>query len=341
MNDTHLGASTAKLGFGFMRLPKKENNAFNMDLIKKMVDVFLAEGFTYFDTAYLYPGAEDAYSFFETSLKRTAAGYFDFYMFHALNAVNSEKAEKLGAWQFIHDLKESGKIRHFGFSFHGSPEALEIILNRHPDVEFVQLQINYLDWNDEKVQARRCYEIARTYGIPISIMEPIKGGLLADTPKPIADILNSADASASSASWALRFTASLDGVITILSGMNSLEQMYDNIATIKNFKPLSQNDHDIIAKVIEKYRSIPRIPCTGCRYCVDDCPQKINIPNLIDIYSDYMIYHSKVAGKDMYPVLSRKGGKASDCIQCRTCERHCPQEIEIANIMKNIAKVFE
>ena len=372
MVERYLGELTPKLGFGFMRLPQKDNSTFDMNLIKNMVDVFLAEGFSYFDTAYLYPGsedairealveryprknftianklpvisvqkAEDAYTFFETSLNRTGAEYFDFYLLHSLSATSSEKVEKFGLWEFGRRLKEKGLIKHFGFSFHGSPDLLENVLTQHPEVEFVQLQINYLDWDDEKVQARRCYEIARANGTPITIMEPVKGGLLAGTASAL-DIFNSADSTASIASWAMRFAASLDGLITILSGMNNLEQLYDNINTIRNFKPLTEGEYAVIEKVVNTFRSIPRIPCTACRYCVEDCPQKINIPILLDLYSDYMVYQSATAGKDMYPVFTTNTnrGKASDCIGCRICEERCPQGIGIVDIMKKIAEVF-
>ena len=371
MDGKYQHKSDAKLGFGFMRLPKKDDKAFDMVLIKKLVDVFLTEGFTYFDTAYLYPGsedairetlvaryprenftianklpiisiekAEDAQTFFETSLMRTCAGYFDFYMLHALSASSSEKAEKLGAWQFIRSLKDKGLIKHAGFSFHGSSDLLENILTRHPETEFVQLQINYLDWEDEKVQARHCYEVAHTHGIPITIMGPVKGGLLATPSLAVTSVFNSVDSSASMASWAMRFAASLDGVTTVLSGMNSLEQLYDNINTIKNLKPLSKDDNDIITKVVNVFRSVPKIPCTGCKYCIEDCPQKINIPNLIDIYSNYMLYQNASAGKDLYSVFTQDRGKALDCVQCRICEKHCPQAIEIVDIMKSLAEVF-
>ena len=372
MSEKLIPVAAASLGFGFMRLPKKDNGTFDMNLVKRMVDVFLSEGFTYFDTAYLYPGSEeaireavverfdrdsfkiasklpispmekqeDAQTFFDASLRRSGVSYFDYYLIHAINIMSSQKLERLGTWQFIRGLKDSGLIKHYGFSYHGTPDVLENILASNKDVDTVQLQINYLDWDDEKVQARRCYEVAHAYGIPITVMEPIKGGLLANTPKSVTDILRFADASASTASWALRFVASLDGVTTILSGMNSLEQMFDNIATIKNHRALSQNDYYILDKVIEKYQRIPRIPCTGCRYCVADCPSKIRIPNLIDLYSDYLVYNTIIAGQDLYSVYTLDRGKASDCVQCHICEEHCPQRIEITKIMDYVTKIYE
>ena len=372
MGTKYLDEYNAKLGFGFMRLPKLADDTFNMDLVKKMVDVFLAEGFTYFDTAYSYPGSEealrealvkrfprerysvatkmpviqmekpeDAQTFFQTSLNRTGVDFFDYYLFHALNAINNEKIEELGAWQFVCGLKASRRIKHLGFSFHGTPEALDDILTRHPEAEFVQLQINYLDWDDEKVQAYYCYETARKHGVPITVMEPIKGGLLANPPQAVKTVFHTSNTEASPASWALRFAASLGGIATVLSGMNSLEQLYDNIATLKNIKPLSIEERDIIAKVVDIYRTIPRIPCTGCRYCLNACPNKIRIPNLIDLYNDYMVHNSTASGKDMYPVFTSGMGKASDCIQCHICKEHCPQGIDIATIIRSVAEVFE
>lgn len=371
MADTYLGESIGKLGFGFMRLPKKDGD-FDFATINRMVDLFLDAGFTYFDTAYVYQGSEkalrevlvkrhprdryqiatklnlmnvekpeDMQTQFNTSFERLGVGYVDFYLLHGLGAASSEKAEELGAWDFVKKLKEEGKVRHYGFSFHDTPECLDGILSRHPDAEFVQLQINYLDWDSADVQSRGVYETARRHRKPVVVMEPVKGGLLASEDSPIAPILRSANPGASVASWAIRFAASLDGLITVLSGMSSLGQMEDNIATVKNLKPLSPEEMEAIRRAVEVLNSTPRVPCTGCRYCVEDCPQKISIPALMDIYSSYLVHRTTANSDYRFSMATKDGGKPSACVACRTCEEHCPQHIGIADILRHMAELYE
>lgn len=371
MSDTYLGESINKLGFGFMRLPRKGND-FDYTQINKMVDAFLEQGFTYFDTAFVYQGSEEAMrktlverhprdkytiasklSFMvantpedmqmeiDTSLKRLGTNYIDFYMLHGLGKEQNEKAEKLGGWEFVRNLKEKGIIKHYGFSFHDTPEALDDILTKHPDAEFVQLQINYLDWDSEDVQSRKCYEIARQHNKPVIIMEPVKGGLLASSDSPIKKVLNAADPDASVASWAVRFATSLDGLITMLSGMSSLEQLEDNLKTVKNLKPLDAQELKVIDEAVAVLKSIPGVPCTGCRYCVENCPQKINIPAMMDIYSNYLVYNTTANSDFPFFHATREGGKPSSCITCRVCESHCPQHIEISHILATMAPLYE
>lgn len=372
MSDTYLGESIGKLGFGFMRLPRK-GTGFDYEPMKKMVDTFLAHGFSYFDTAYVYQGSEEALhetlvkrhprdiytlatkmpsmivnkpddliNYFDTSIKRLGVDYVDFYLLHGLSGEYNKKIEEFGGWDFLEKLKDQGKIKHYGFSYHDTPENLDRILTSHPEAEFVQLQINYLDWDSEDVQSRRLYETARKHGKPVIIMEPVKGGLLAGEGSEIEKIFKAANPDASTASWAVRFAASLDGVITMLSGMTNLEQLEDNIKTIKNLKPLSDNEKSTVNEAVKALRSIPRVPCTGCRYCVNGCPKKIGIPELINIYSDFLKYKAvSNADKFAFSMATSGGGKPSSCIACLACESLCPQHIKISQIMDDMAGIYE
>ena len=360
-----------KLGFGYMRLPRK-GDGFDMDQINKMADKFIESGGTYFDAAYVYEGAEVALretvikryprdsvqiatklnlhfvekteqlsEQFNTSLERLGTDYIDFYLLHGLNAMASKKAEELGAWKYLADLKEKGLIRHMGFSFHAPPEDLDEILSKHPEAEFVQIQLNYLDWDDPKVQSRGMYEVARKYNVPIIIMEPLKGGMLSADGSPITALLREADPNASLASWALRFAASLDGVFVTLSGMSAYDQLEDNVKTFADFKPLTDDDKVLLKKAVEIFNAVPRIPCTTCRYCVKDCPQKIMIPNLIDMYNSYLVYNTTTNLDHGYRMWTRNGGKAGDCVACRVCEGICPQKLEIVDTLSKVSALFD
>jgi predicted aldo/keto reductase-like oxidoreductase len=371
MADKYLGESTGKLGFGYMRLPKK-GDGFDLDKISAMVDAFLGAGMTYFDTAYVYPGSEEAMretlikrhprrtytvatklpvrfatkagdleKFFNTSLERLGTDYVDFYLLHGMDAALNARAEEFGAWELMKRLKAEGRIRYYGFSFHGKPEDLEEILTKHPEAEFVQLQINYLDWDSDAVQSRRLYETARRHGKPVSIMEPVKGGMLASESSPIAPVLKAVNPEASVASWALRFAMNLDGLITVLSGMGSEEQMRDNLATAGNLKPLNEAELKAVGEAAQILRSSPRIPCTGCRYCVEGCPQKINIPLMMNLYSDYLVYNTTANVDHVYELFTRGAGKARDCVACRQCEEHCPQKLEIADTVAKLSALLD
>ena len=355
--------NTKKLGFGLMRLPKT-GPIINVEKTKAMVDLFMEAGFTYFDTAFVYPGSESAArkalverypreSFtlatklnalvaptekiarkqFETSLERTGAGYFDYYLLHAIMQKNSDKYENLHLWDFVGEQKEKGIIKNVGFSFHDSPELLEEVLTAHPEVDFVQLQINYADWDDPKVASRANYEVARKFGKPVVIMEPVKGGNLANPPGKVKELFDAANPDASYASWAIRFAASLDGVLTVLSGMSNVEQMQDNLSFMKDFKPLSLEEQHIITQARQIIAGSDMIPCTACSYCTEGCPQKIKIPDIFKAMNS--------DDSDAYVKVVSEGGKASDCIACGQCEEACPQHIQIIESLKKAAVKFE
>lgn len=371
MAEKYLGESIGKLGFGFMRLPKIGSD-FDYKTINAMVDAYLDAGFTYFDTAYAYPGSEEAmretlvkrhprdkYTIatklpmfllkepadmlrtFEESLSRLGTDYIDFYLLHGLSAESNARAEELGAWEFARKLHAEGRVRHYGFSFHDTADKLDEILTNHPDAEFVQLQINYLDWENDEIQSRLVYETARKHNMPVVIMEPVKGGLLASEDSPITTVFKKAAPDKSNASWAVRFAASLDGVITMLSGMNTMAQLRDNIETVKNLEPLSAMETAVVKEAVELLNNTPRVPCTACKYCVEDCPQHINIPDLFEVYNMYLVHNSTANSDYPYMVATRDHGKPSDCIACRVCESHCPQHIAIADHMSDMAKIYD
>ena len=360
-----------KLGFGYMRLPRK-GDGFDTAEISKMADKFIESGGTYFDAAFVYEGAEIALresvikryprekvyiatklnlnpidtaeqmeQQFRTSLERLGTDYIDFYLLHGISSRLNDKLEKFGAWSFVAGLKEKGLIRHMGFSFHGPPEDLEDILSKHPEAEFCQLQINYLDWENPKVNSRKLYEIARSYGVPVVIMEPVKGGMLTGDASPIAKLLYDANPNASIASWALRFAAQLDGVLVTLSGMSSYEQLSDNVETFKNLKPLSKEEQATLDKAVEILNAVPRIPCTSCRYCVEGCPSDIPIPTIIDIYNSYLVHNTTTNLGHSYRVWTRDAGKAGDCTACRACEGVCPQKLDIVDTLAKASELLD
>lgn len=367
-----LGENVPKLGFGMMRMPMLGEGTIDVAQVTRMVDEFMQAGFTYFDTAYGYHGEQsevvvrqaiveryprekyllatklplwhvkekaDLQRLFDTQLARTQAGYFDYYMMHAFNASYFDKLDEVDAWGFMRGLREKGLARHIGLSFHDRADVLDRLLSAHPEFEFVQLQLNYADWDDAKVQARLCYEVSRRHGKSVVVMEPVKGGALAAMPQQARDVFAAANPDVSVASWAMRYAASLDGVITVLSGMSDEAQMRDNIATMQGFTPLTDGERKTIEQVREILAAIPTTPCTDCKYCVEDCPQNIPIPNIISLDNRRLIYDT--VDKGGYVMNTRGRGKASDCIQCGVCEGRCPQHIGIMDLLARCAQVFE
>ena len=348
----NLGENIKKLGFGLMRLPMKDEKI-DIEQTKVMVDKFLDDGFTYFDTAWAYAGSEDAIrqalverypresyqlatknaawincntrdeaiSQFETSLKQTGAGYFDFYLLHNLGESRTQFFDKFDMWNFVKEKKEEGLIKHIGFSFHSTPEELEEILKAHPEMEFVQLQINYADWENPAIQSRACYEVARKYGKEVVIMEPVKGGMLATPPQPVVDIFKQADPNTSVASWAIKFAANLEGVITVLSGMSNVEQMEDNLSYMKDFDGLSEDEMKVIEKAQEELSKIDIVPCTVCNYCAKVCPNNIGISGSFTALNQLILYGNKAAAQHQEGWLVGGHGKqnASECLQCGEC----------------------
>ncbi len=362
-----------KLGFGMMRLPGSGSGNIDIEQTKKMVDLFMEAGGRYFDTAYVYTGSEEAVkkalcerypreSYYlaskvnaapfacknaeeakkqiEISLERTGAGYFDFYLLHALDAEKAKVYEEYGLWDYVRGLKEKGLIRHYGFSFHDTAEVLEDILKKHPDAEFVQLQLNYADWEDKGIQSRACYEVAVKYDKPVVVMEPVKGGMLAAPPESVAQIFKEADPESSFSSWAIRFVASLPQVMVVLSGMSREAQMQDNLSYMKDFKPLTPEEEKTVEKAREALSRVERIPCTECRYCVPGCPVEMHIPDIFKVMNIYKVYGDLKRSQADYGCRF-KGPKASACLACGQCENACPQHLPIVSLLQEIADTLE
>ncbi len=368
----YFGKDVPKLGFGLMRLPRKGLKT-DIEQVKTMVDKFMDAGFTYFDTAFVYPGSEKAikkalvdrypresYTLatkinafmlaptenaakkqFTTSLKRTGAGYFDYYLLHAFMENNYKKYDKFHLWDFVKEQKEKGLVKHFGFSFHAGPELLDQILTAHPEVDFIQLQINYADWENPSVTARANYEVARRHGKSIVVMEPVKGGTLADPPKAVKELFDAARPEMSYASWAIRFAASLDGIITVLSGMSNIEQMEDNLSYMRDFEPLNEKEQKIIQEAQRILGHSAAIPCTACHYCVEGCPKQIAIPDIFSAMNGKLANGQTEAAAQAYRLATAEGGKASDCVACRACEKACPQHLPITDYLQKGAEMFE
>ena len=304
---------------------------------KALVERYPRDSYTLASKLIIQPGStisvEEAKQETMTSLERSGAGYFDYYLVHAIQRGNWQKYEEYGIWDYVKELKEKGLIKHYGFSFHADPELLVELLERHPDAEFVQLQINYADWENPGVASRRNWEICKQYGKPVTVMEPVKGGILADPIDTVKEILKAADPDASYASWALRFVASKDNMLAVLSGMSSLEQMKDNLSFMKDFKPLTEEEEKVIAKAQEALDNDKSIPCTACHYCTKGCPMNIPIPEIFNV-ENRKKGSPEFRVKREYTIVTADKGKASDCIQCGQCEAACPQHLPIISLLE-------
>ena len=363
-----------RLGFGLMRLPKTADGRIDLPQVSDMADRFIGAGGTYFDTAYVYDDGEseevfrkavaeryprDAYTLctklnawkqchdeasakqqFFTSLERTGAGYFDFYLLHALQRSNVSKYDEYHLWDFVEEQKRKGLIRNFGFSFHGDPELLENLLNRHPEVDMVQLQINYADWENPGVASRRCWEICKSHGKPVAVMEPVKGGILADPIPEVKRILDSSGSGLSWAGWAIRFAASLDNLVVVLSGMSSLAQMEDNLKTMRNFRPLDEAEQELIRQAQAALSGDKIIPCTSCRYCTEGCPMRIPIPDIFTVVNRRK-GSPRFRTVREYNIVTEGRGKASDCIRCGQCESTCPQHLPVIQLLEETRSLEE
>ena len=359
-------------GFGCMRLPMSGDEV-NLEETKKMVDAFLDAGFNYFDTAhgYIQGKSETALKacltsryprdkyiltnklsggffkteaeirpLFQSQLEACGVDYFDFYLMHAQGEGCYPHYKKCRAYETAFELKKEGKVRHVGISFHDRAEFLEKILTEYPQIEVVQIQFNYVDYDDLAVQSRKCYEVCRKYNKPVVVMEPVKGGNLVNLPEEAAKVLEDLHGG-SPASYAIRFAAGFPGMMMVLSGMSSMEQMNDNISFMKDFKPLDDKEMEAVHKVQEIFKSKNLIPCTGCRYCTDGCPQHIAIPDLFAIMNTKQIHHDWNADYYYHNVHTAPGRKASDCLKCGKCEKACPQHLPIRQLLEDVAKEFE
>lgn len=362
------------LGFGCMRLPMKDGKV-DYEMFNKMIDYYMENGFNYFDTAHGYLNGlsevaigeclakrykredyeltdkltdsyfkkeEDIEPFFNSQLKTCNVDYFDYYLMHAQDRENYKHFMKCNAYEVAKKLKENGKIKHLGISFHDTSDILEMILKEHPEIEIVQIQLNYVDYDSAGVQSKKCYEVCRKYNKPVLIMEPVKGGglvRLPDSAKEIFDNINKGK-NLSYASYALRFAAGFDGIYKVLSGMSDLEQMKDNVSYMKEFVPLNEEEMDAVNKVKQILKDLGGIPCTACRYCTGGCPMNISIPDLFACYNAKKQFNDWNSGM-YYGIHTRENGKASDCIKCGMCESVCPQHLKIRDLLEDVAKTFE
>ena len=360
-----------KLGFGLMRLPEKDGSV-DIEHVSRMVDVYMQAGMNYFDTAYVYHGGNsekaikealvkrwprdkfmlatklpawclkepaDRDRIFSEQLERCGVDYFDFYLLHSIeDGGNGDTYERLDCFNWALQKKAEGKIRHFGFSFHGSPAYLIQVLDRHPEVEFVQIQLNYADWKNPVVRSGELYEILHARNVPMIIMEPVKGGMLAGLTPELEAMYKAVRPEASVASWALRFVGSLPGVMTILSGMSAEEQVRDNIGTFTNFEPLTDEERELVGKVRDIMLNVPQIGCTSCRYCTPGCPMNISIPDVFRAVNTMTLYGDVFRPKAFYGgVIGQGHGRAADCIGCGQCESVCPQHLPIIDLLKEAA----
>lgn len=367
-----------KLGFGLMRLPLTDANdkgSIDIEALKEMMDTFMEQGFTYFDTAWMYCAfksenavkealtdryprdrytlttklhasylkkKEDRDRIFEEQRQKTGVEYFDYYLLHAIDQELYSIYNEMDCFNWLIEKKKQGLVKHIGFSYHDSAEFLDQVLTEHPEMEFVQLQMNYLDWESAEVQSRKCYEVAIKHGKPVIVMEPVKGGTLADVPAEVRESFAAYHPDLSVSSWAIRFVASLDNVAMVLSGMSNMEQLMDNISYMKEFVPMNAEETELVHKAAEMIKDSIAIPCTGCSYCTEGCPMQIAIPDLFRVYNKSKRGEiTDVEANEEYRQLTESGGKARECLACGQCQVACPQHLEIINYLNDVAKCME
>ena len=376
----YLGHDTGKLGFGLMRLPSLEDGSIDVAQVAQMADHFLAAGLTYFDTAYVYgsgaseeafreavakryprdsytiatkmnawlgePSREQVISQFEVSLQRCGVDYFDYYLLHAIQSNNRQIYDEYGLWDTVRGFKAKGLARHWGFSYHAGPDMLDELLTKNPDVDFIQLQLNYADWESPSVRSRENFEVAQAHGVPFVVMEPVKGGKLATPPATVREVLDAAPATCPGAglsypSWAIRFVASLPGCLTVLSGMSNLAQMDDNLSYMRDFTPLTDEEQDVVARARAAFDAIPQIRCTECRYCCEGCPQDIPIPSIFSAMNRKLAFGDEEGARKAYAAAVERAGAGADCcIACGQCEDACPQRLPIIDYLRDCAEAL-
>lgn len=373
MTNPYFDEIHGRFGFGCMRLPMKGEEV-DLEEFSKMVDCFIDHGFNYFDTAHGYISGKsetaikacltsryprDKYlltnklsnNFFEkeeevrplieAQLEACGVEYFDFLLMHAQNAKYFEKYKACRAYETAFELKKEGKVRHVGISFHDTADVLDCILTEYPELEAVQIQFNYLDFEDPNVQSRACMEVCKKHGKPVIVMEPVKGGKLVKLPESAQQVVDALGSGASNASYAVRFAASFNQMMMVLSGMSNMEQMEDNVSFMQDFKPLTDAEHAAIKKVVDTLNSLKVIPCTGCRYCVDGCPMHIRIPDLFDAYNQKLAFNDDFQQVRYNNSLTIGYAKASECLKCGACEGICPQNLPIRELLEKVAAEFE
>ena len=364
-----------KLGFGAMRLPLADPDdvtAIDIEQLKAMVDEFIAGGGTYVDTAFVYHNGasetalrealveryprdaftvatkclawacaskEEAQACLSTSLERLGVDYIDYYLLHNLGGARTAKFDEYDMWNYVAKAKADGLVRHIGFSMHDGPEALDALLEAHPDADFVQLQVNYLDWENPVTRSRACMEVAAKHGVPVVVMEPARGGRLAELPEQVAAPLLACRPDLSMASWAYRFCYNLPNVLTVLSGMSTIEQTRQNVAEFRASAPFSPEEERALAEAREMLEKLAAVPCTNCRYCVKDCPQGVAIPEIMSLLNLELMTGNRAFAKGLYSWQAVK--PASECIACGACEAMCPQSIDIVRQLETAAEHFE
>lgn len=367
---------TPKLGFGCMRLPltnPEDQTAIDIEQFKAMVDAFMEAGGTYFDTAYVYhegtsevavrkalveryprdsftiatkclawaqPDADAAKACLDTSLERLGVDYIDFYLLHNVGGPRTAKFDEYGMWEWAQQKKDEGVIKYLGFSIHDGADSLGKLLDEHPNMDFVQVQVNYLDWDNPVVESRKCMEVAQKHGVPVVIMEPARGGRLAELPKRGEDVLKAANPDKSTVSWAYRFCYNLPNVVSVLSGMSTLDQVKENVKEWKANAPFTDEESKVLAQAIEALESVGTIPCTNCRYCVKDCPAGVKIPEIMSLLNLEKMTDNREFAKSQYAWQTRDG-RASQCTQCGSCEDMCPQSINIIDLLEDAADFYE